>query len=105
MVFVLSIVTNFAPMVDQLLPTSDAAQQGQQTLRMGMASFTPQDLQFLATITVIMIILMALVSSFAVLITDGGYRLKVFFYIALTIFISGISLIIVSPMVAGILTV
>ena len=74
-------------------------------MSMGMANFSASDLQFLSIITVVMIIMMALVGSFAVMLTDGGYKLKIFFYIAMTTFISGVSLLVVPPMVAGILKV
>lgn len=105
MVFVLSIVTQFATLVAELLPSGDALREGQANFSMGMANFSPEDLQFLGLITLIMILAMAMMSSLAVLFSDGGYRLKIFFYIALTIFISGVSLIAVPPMVAGILTI
>jgi flagellar protein FlaJ len=105
MVFILSIVTNFAKLVSELMPSGDAAAEGQRTMSMGMANFSASDLQFLSIITVVMIVMMALVGSFAVMLTDGGYKLKIFFYIAMTTFISGVSLLVVPPMVAGILKV
>lgn len=105
MVFVLSIVKSFAFLVANLMPTSEAAAEGAKTVSMGMAEFSPSDLQFLTTITVVMIVLLAVVSAAAIILSDGGYKLKVSLYLALTIFISGISFIVVPPMVAGILKV
>jgi len=104
MVFVLSIVQNFADMVAQLMPATEAAQEGQQQINMGMAQFSAADLQFLSTITVAMVVMLALVSAAAIILSDGGYKLKAALYLALTIFISGLSMIIVPPMVGGILT-
>lgn len=105
MIFVLSIVQNFAAMVETLMPTEEAAADAQRQMSIGMAEFSPEQLQFLASITVVMILLLALVSATAIILSDGGYRLKIALYLALTIFISGVSMIVVPPMVAGILTV
>ncbi|MCA9915910.1 MAG: hypothetical protein KC496_21295, partial [Anaerolineae bacterium] len=104
MVFVLSIVQSFAEMVAELMPSTSAAQEGQQQINMGMAQFSAADLQFLSTITVAMVVMLALVSAAAIILSDGGYKLKAALYLALTIFISGLSMIVVPPMVGGILT-
>jgi flagellar protein FlaJ len=106
MVFVLSIVTNFADLVETLMPAQTDAVTGQATVNMslGMAEFSDADLAFLSMITVMMILLLALVSAAAIILCDGGFKVKVAFYLSLTIFISGISYIVVPPMVSGILT-
>ena len=105
MVFVLSIVLNFAAMVSTLMPSADAAAEGQTTINMGMASFTPDELAFLSTITMVMIVLMAFVTALAIIMGDGGYKLKMALYLALTIFISGVSMLVVPPIVANVLSV
>lgn len=105
MVFVLSIVKQFAIMVESLMPTGDAAAEGQAALSMGMAEFSAGELQFLTMITMVMVVLLAIVGSAAIIFSTGGYRLKIAFYLAITIFISGISFLVVPPMVAGILQV
>lgn len=106
MVFVLSIVLNFATLVESLMPAEEAVAGGRQVnMSLGMAQFSPEDLAFLSTITVIMIILMAIISAATIILGDGGYKLKMAFYLALTILISGISMIVVPPLVQGILTI
>ncbi|MAS34928.1 MAG: hypothetical protein CL610_13040 [Anaerolineaceae bacterium] len=105
MVFVLSIVLNFAEMVVQLMPSNEAAVEGQTTINMGMASFTPEELQFLSTLTMVTIILMAIVTALAIIMGDGGYKLKMAMYLSLTIFISGVSMLVVPPVVANVLSV
>jgi archaellum biogenesis protein FlaJ (TadC family) len=102
MVFVLSIINNFALMMDTLMPADPDAMQGQQ-MQFAMAQFNPGDLAFLQLITIVMVILLALVGAFAIIAADGGYRLKVCFFLAVTMFISGISFVLVPPLVAGIL--
>lgn len=104
MVFVLSIVKNFAAMVTQLMPQNDAALAGRPAMSLGMAEFSAADLQFLTTITVIMILVLAVVSASAVILSSGGFKLKFAFFLAIMLFVSGVSFIVVPPMVAGILT-
>lgn len=104
MIFVLSIVQNFAALVDTLVPEVEPG-SGQPQMNMSMADFSASDLQFLATMTLIMIVTLAIVSAAAIILSDGGYRLKVALYLSLTIFISGICIIVVPPMVSGILTI
>jgi archaellum biogenesis protein FlaJ (TadC family) len=52
-----------------------------------------------------MIVLLALVGAASIVFCDGGYKLKGALYLALTLLISGISLLVVPPVVAGILKV
>lgn len=105
MVFVLSIVNNFAKLVTELMPTGEGASEGQASMNMAMSSFSPAELQFLSTMTVTMIVLLAVIAATAIILSDGGYKLKVAFYLGLTTLISGVSLLLVPPMVARILTV
>ena len=105
MVFVLSIVQNFAVMVQELMPTTQAASRGGTNLSIGMAEFSAGELEFLATLTVVMVLLMATINATAVILGDGGYRFKFAFYLAITILISGVCFLVVPPMVAGILTI
>lgn len=105
MVFVLSVVTSFATLVAELAPdNADAAMQNQPRMSLGMAQFSQDDLQFLSVITMTMMIMISATSASAVMFADGGMKLKIFFYLALTVCISGLSLIIVPPLVSNILT-
>ncbi|MBL8165838.1 MAG: type II secretion system F family protein [Anaerolineae bacterium] len=104
MVFVLSIVINFATMVETLMPQNDDALSGRPMMSLGMAEFSPEDLQFLSGVTVSMVLLLAVVSASAMIACDGGYKLKVSLYLSMIMFISGLSFLLVPPMVAGILT-
>jgi flagellar protein FlaJ len=104
MVFVLSIVTSFATMVTTLMPNNDTLSSAP-SMSIGMANFSPADLQFLTGMTLFMILALAAVSAVAIILCDGGYKPKVALYLALTVFISGLCLIVVPPMVAGILKV
>jgi len=70
-----------------------------------MASLSPGDLQFLSTITISMIILLAVIGAAAIIAADGGLKIKMTFYLALTTLISGVCFLIVPPLVDQILTV
>lgn len=104
MVFVLSIVVNFAEMIELLMPAEEEMVEGRPDMSMGLASFSTSELQFLSTITLVMIVTLALVSAAAIILSDGGTKLKVSFYLSLTVFISGVCMLVVPPLVAGILT-
>jgi len=104
MVFVMSIVNNFAIMVKDIMPTGDAAAEAQQSVNMGMAQFTDAQLAQLAAMTSLMVVVMAFVGAAAIILSDGGYKLKATFYVALMMFISSICMLVVPPMVGGMLT-
>jgi len=104
MVFVLSIIQNFAVMVTKLMPASGNDSLKAQSMSLGMANFSAADLQFLSAITVIMVLSLAVIGAAAAIFTDGGFKLKGALYLALMIFISGLCMIVVPPMVASILS-
>ncbi len=103
MVFVLSIVTSFAHLVETLMPTTAAAADGQSSMNMSLISLTAGDIQFLSMLTITMIVFLSLVGAAAIIFSDGGTKLKVSFYLALSMFVSGASFLFVPPIVRGIL--
>ena len=104
MVFVLAIVNNFVMVVADLQPSNaDAAVSGQANMSLGLAEFSASDLAFLDFITITMVVAIAIASAAAIIFCDGGLKLKVFFYLSITVFIAGLTFIFVPSMVAGIL--
>ncbi|MBI5958732.1 MAG: type II secretion system F family protein [Chloroflexi bacterium] len=103
MVFVLSIVTSFAHLVETLMPTSEAAVDGQSSMNMSLINLTASDIQFLSMLTIMMIVSLAVVGAAAIIFSDGGTKLKVSFYLAISMFVSGLSFLFVPGMVQGIL--
>jgi archaellum biogenesis protein FlaJ (TadC family) len=73
-------------------------------MSLGMADFSAGDLEFLTGITVAMVLSLAIVCAAAMIFCDGGYKLKISFYLSFIMLICGISFLVVPPMVAGILT-
>jgi len=104
MIFVLSIVTNFASMVEQLMPKNTNALGSAPAASLTIGQFSSGDLQFLGGLTLSMVLILGIVSAAAMIFCDGGYKLKVTLYLAMIIFISGICFLVVPPMVAGILS-
>jgi flagellar protein FlaJ len=103
MVFVLEVINNFIQLIESVMPAQD--EMASENMAMAMASFTPSQFQFLAMMTVVMVILLAFIGAFAILASDGGFKYKLAFYLSIALLISGISFIVVPPVVAGILTI
>jgi len=104
MIFVLSIVTNFAAMVEQLMPKSSDGLTSGPAASLTIGQFSAGDLQFLGALTLSMVLILGIVSAAAMIFCDGGYKLKVTLYLSMIVFISGICFLLVPPMVAGILS-
>ena len=104
MVFVLEIIHNFLILMQSAIAPDQAAAVSQ-NLVVPLANFSPEQLQFLDAITVMMVVLLAAVSALAIIASDGGYKFKLTLYLAVLLFMSGVSFWIVPPMVARMLTV
>ncbi|MEK7787487.1 MAG: type II secretion system F family protein [Chloroflexota bacterium] len=102
MVFVLEIILNFARLLQEVL-TPDNASLASENIALPMAVLTPEQLSFLTVLTVVMIILLAMISTLAIVASDGGFKLKFAFYLALALLISGVSFLVVPPVVASII--
>lgn len=101
MVFVLEIINNFMRLMQSIL-TPDDLSLATQSMALPMSSLTPQQLVFLTYLTVSMIVLMAAISTLAILATDGGFKYKSAFYLSLELLISGVVFLVVPPLVASI---
>ncbi|MBE0689022.1 MAG: archaellar assembly protein FlaJ [Anaerolineae bacterium] len=104
LVFVLSIIINFVAMVESLVTTdADSAMAGQR-IQLTIGQMSASDLQFLTVVTGIMVVSVSIASAVAIILCDGGLKLKVFFYLSMTAFISSICFLVVPSMVSGILS-
>jgi flagellar protein FlaJ len=101
MVFVLEIIHNFLLLMQTIL-TPDDLTLAAENITLPMSSLTPEQLTFLTQLTVAMIILMAAISTLAILASDGGFKYKSAFYLALELLISGGVFLVVPPIVASI---
>ncbi len=101
MVFVLEIINNFVRLMQTILTPDDVA-LATENITLPMSSLSPEQLTFLTVLTVAMIILMAVISTVAILASDGGFKYKSAFYLSLELLISGIVFLVVPPVVASI---
>ncbi|MBK9613770.1 hypothetical protein [Candidatus Amarobacter glycogenicus] len=53
-----------------------------ENLAMPLANFSPQQMQFLDAITIMMVVLLAVISAMAIVASDGGYKFKLTLYLA-----------------------
>ncbi|MFN8418737.1 MAG: type II secretion system F family protein [Anaerolineae bacterium] len=105
LVFVLSIINSFAIMVEKVMPKNTDALSSAPQMSLSMGQFSPSDLQFLQFVTILMVLSIIAVGAAAILACTGGLKLKYFFYLSLGLFIAGVSMLIVPPMVASLLKV
>ncbi len=101
MVFVLEIINNFMRLMQTIVTPGDLA-LATENIALPMSSMSPEQLTFLTYLTVAMIILMAAISTLAILASDGGFKYKSAFYLSLELLISGIVFLTVPPVVASI---
>ncbi len=108
MVFVYSIVHNFAIALAAMSKPSAqalASSSANSALSLSMAQYSASDLQFLLLMTTAMVLLLAVISSVATTMSDGGFKLKVFLYLSITMAISGVAFLVVPSVVSGILKI
>ena len=101
MVFVLEIVSTFTNTMAGI--AEEQAASGGRTMPLG--SFDSINLPMLQLITLTMVVLLAVVSALAIIASDGSYKLKLSFYIAILMTISGACFWFVPPAVANLLTI
>jgi flagellar protein FlaJ len=104
MIIILQVLRNFA----EVIAAAAVNLQGQEAMRamqLPMLSFASPLLGTLGTLTCGMVIVLALISAFAIVGADGGHILRGSFYLAILLLLSGICFIIVPPFVDTILKV
>ena len=101
MVIILEIVRNFVALID----TAAAAlgEGSSQAAAMALPTFNTPQVGFFNVITIVMVILLSIINSYAIIATDGGHKYKAAFYLAILFAFAGVSFIVVPPMVEGIL--
>lgn len=100
MVFLLGILNQFSIRLAEAMSSSGGSEQamGAMGLR-GMFAFNAPQMQFLETITVGMIIMLALINAFAIVASEGSHLLKMTLYLAILVLLSGILILIGPPLV------
>ena len=99
LVFVVQVITLFAKVVEGVYTQSVAEAQ---TKAVEVFSFSFDSVRLLETLTLPCILVMSVATAFAVKAADGGNNYKLFSYLAVTLGLSGMGLVIIPGLVDGI---
>jgi flagellar protein FlaJ len=91
MLFLLGIVNQFVATIESAMATIEQSEQAIQTLSMETLAFGLPDISFLEQMTTGMVVLLALINAFAIVSSEGSHLLKIFFYLSILLFLSGLS--------------
>lgn len=89
LVIVLEIVYRFRAMIEASIEPGQA-EQAMEALNIPLLSFGDSKLSFLSGMTTSMVLLLAVVNAGAIIASDGGFRPKTFFYLAILLLVSAV---------------
>lgn len=96
MIFLLEIMRAFANMLDEAM--AGVSQEGATAgMTANMFTFGSPRIAFLEQMTMGMVILVALVNAFAMVSSEGSHLLKILFYFAILLFLSGVAYLVLPP--------
>lgn len=95
MVFLLEIIHQFALLLEEAMGPSEQGGVAMQSLTMNMFTFGTPQIQFLEQITIGIVLALAFTNAFAAVASEGSLLLKIFFYLSILLFLSGVSFLIV----------
>ena len=98
MVLVLEIIQRFTGLVQQAL--TGEAQEALNSAALPIPVFTQPQMALLRTVTVLMVITLTFINAYAIIAVDGGHKYKMSFYLAILLILSGISFMVVPPLVS-----
>jgi flagellar protein FlaJ len=103
MVFLLEIVRQFVLMIEESMASLQQGEEALQSMAMGMFSFGLPQVQFLQTLMIGMIFILALSNAFAIVASEGSHLLKIFFYLSILLFLSGVGALFVPSLVVKVM--
>jgi flagellar protein FlaJ len=101
MVFILEILKKFMTLMESAMPAEQGA-EAMKAMAMELLSFAAPQTDFLEKITIAMLVLLALVNSFAIVSSEGSHLLKITFYLSIMLLLTGIAFLVVPPLVSSI---
>ena len=104
MVFVLEIIQNFLALMSSLISPEQAG-LATQSLALPIGQLSEAQVQFLDILTLSMVLILAGVSTAAIIVSDGGYKLKMTLYLSALTITSGVAYWVIPKLVARILVV
>lgn len=102
MVFILEILSKFMELMNSAMPT-EVQTEAEQALAVQLFSFAAPPTDLLEKVTIALLILLALVNSFAIISSEGTHLFKISFYLSIMLFLTGIAFLVVPPLVSGLL--
>lgn len=104
MIFLLVVLEQFGLRLNEVSASLGDGQNAAAALGLrDMFMFATPETQFIRTITVGMVVLLALVNAFAVVATEGAHLIKMTYYLSVLLFLSGVSFLIIPPFVHGLI--
>ncbi len=100
MIFLLGILEQFMLRLNEAAAELEQGGSGTAALGLGsMFNFSAPQVQFLGIIVIMMIVILAFISSFAIVASEGAHLIKITNYLAILLILSGFCYIIVPKMV------
>ena len=99
MVFVLEILKKFISLMGSVV-SPEQQEEAMRAMALQVVSFGAPQVKFFQTITIGLLIILALINAFAIVASEGSHILKMSFYLSIMLFLSGASLLVV-PMLAN----
>ena len=100
MIFLLGILSQFALRLQEATKSLEEGGSSASALGLGsMFSFSAPQVEFLGLIVIMMIVILAAISAFAIVASEGAHLIKITYYLSILLFISGVCYLIVPQMV------
>ncbi len=104
MIFLLGVLEQFAVRLNEAMASATDGQDASAAFGLqNMFSFNAPQIQFLTTITIGMIILLALINAFAITASEGAHLIKITYYASILFILSGACFLIIPPVVLTII--
>ncbi len=103
MIIILEVIRKFTDLIAAASTTQ--ADEAVQSMRLPMLTFGSPLLGLMVTLTYAMVVILAVVNTFAITAADGGHVLKGSFYLSILLMLSGACIIVMPPLVQSILQV
>jgi len=100
MIIVMDVIGRFLSLIEGAMPVQQDADAVQRmAMSIPLLTFSSPHIEFLRTMTIAMVILLAVTNAFAILSADGGHIIKLSFYVSLMLLLSGLAFIFLPPVV------
>jgi flagellar protein FlaJ len=99
MIIIMEVIDRFLSLIKTAISAEEMGATQSMAMSIPLLSFSAPEIRWLHTMTIGMILLLAINNAFAILAADGGHVLKASFYLCILLFLSGASFIFVPPLV------